>query len=378
VLVGELITFSGWGRTLDKHRLRCFDEEHVQDHWFVFEIGVMTQAGDQIRGDNGQEKEAQDQQSGMKEKLLQQHLRKQDQDQSLTQIQREHDEVSSDAGRAADATYIANEDEEDEEAGLFDGMRSMFEMGFPTSKASASFKCLSGAPINVDFVCSQFSDPGSLQSGKFLWPAARFLAEHICKSVFNPLPQRILELGAGAGLVGLTAAQLFYRQPASQCADNKDASDAMPSRGVVVLTDRDPFLLDMMESDSFPLQPKERLDLKTAEVHWGKKEGIQNAVDVAGGPFDLIIGADLTYSTEVILALMATAGHLLVGRPNAVFLLCSSFRVEETSQIISKECAALGITRTVLRDSITSRKAFPGEPDVIIERFQWCQDALDT
>ena len=73
-------------------------------------------------------------------------------------------------------------------------------------------------------------DPGHVQSGQYLWPAAKYLANHICDVWTDLGSDRLIELGAGCGLVGLTAARL-------------------PNTKVVVFTDYDPGSCKLLEEN---------------------------------------------------------------------------------------------------------------------------------
>lgn len=49
------------------------------------------------------------------------------------------------------------------------------------------------------------TDPGHRQSGQYLWPAAAFLANHLIDAWETVGAACVCELGAGCGLVGITA-----------------------------------------------------------------------------------------------------------------------------------------------------------------------------
>ena len=54
----------------------------------------------------------------------------------------------------------------------------------------------------VIHITSIGSDPGHVQSGQYLWPAAEFACEHLIKNWDILFSHYIIELGAGCGLTG--------------------------------------------------------------------------------------------------------------------------------------------------------------------------------
>lgn len=52
-------------------------------------------------------------------------------------------------------------------------------------------------------VTSTGTDPGHVQSGQYLWPAASFAAAHLIQSWDDLCSQFVLELGSGCGLAGI-------------------------------------------------------------------------------------------------------------------------------------------------------------------------------
>lgn len=68
-------------------------------------------------------------------------------------------------------------------------------------------------------------EPGALQSGHYLWPASKILADHFVASHDSAYlaPANVVELGAGCALLSCMALQLW--QPSLEC---------------IVVTDHDP------------------------------------------------------------------------------------------------------------------------------------------
>ncbi|CAM9518575.1 unnamed protein product [Scytosiphon promiscuus] len=234
----------------------------------------------------------------------------------------------------------------------------MFDNALPKTRRSFQFGDISVAVRLVD------DDPGAVQSGHYVWPAAPALSAYLVdRQSALPRASKCLELGAGCGLAGLVAAQL-------------------PSTRAVVFTDHDPGVLDLirdsiaeqkqepelggtdagakcrciqlswgpvgerenesetrgerwMNAKAHPLAPGPRKDQRelltealanvvgscastpppkredSAEEHCG------GGGDIGGGPpfFDLVIASDAIYSVSVVEPLFQTVSGLL--RPKA-------------------------------------------------------------
>eukprot|EP01036_Dinobryon_divergens_P045029 gene45029-60118_t len=52
------------------------------------------------------------------------------------------------------------------------------------------------------------SEPGHIQSGQYLWPAAQSLSQYLIDNWLALESDVIIELGAGCGLTGLVASKL--------------------------------------------------------------------------------------------------------------------------------------------------------------------------
>jgi hypothetical protein len=122
---------------------------------------------------------------------------------------------------------------------------------------------------------------------RLVWPAARFLIEHGFSTVTGDSPpNKILELGAGLGVVGLAFA----------------ATSLQPV--VVTLTDVDaamPLLIHNVQENSALLP--QHVEIQTKPLLWSTPEdsGTSNMEH-----YDLILGSDLLYNVQSIEALVAT------------------------------------------------------------------------
>jgi predicted nicotinamide N-methyase len=202
-------------------------------------------------------------------------------------------------------------------------------------------------------------DPGSLQSGNYLWPGARILSEYLVKnpSCLPSKPKSILELGAGAAMVSLVALQLY--QSSLQCMYITDRDRGTLERA----RDNYETLEDLYERAGRESEEQQfkvineigSIPVEFQPLKWGDKDDIkrmkQAALDHIDPPiFDVMLMADVIYSTDVVPALFATVDSLLNHR-NGVILLSQSFAFDKaTEDEIISCCEKSGLRQTVLMD----------------------------
>ncbi|XP_070570384.1 protein N-lysine methyltransferase METTL21A-like [Ptychodera flava] len=155
-------------------------------------------------------------------------------------------------------------------------------------------------------------DWGNLGVAAVVWEAAIVLCEYLEKSVkessLQLTNQRVIELGAGTGLVGMIAAVLG---------------------GDVIITDRKMALGQLQENvdENFKTTEKHlRNRIHVQELHWG-----QNLQEYPR-PFDLVLGADIIYIKETFPDLLKTLIHL--SDCDTVILLSCKIRYEKDSNFV--------------------------------------------
>lgn len=194
--------------------------------------------------------------------------------------------------------------------------------------------------------------PGHVQSGHYLWPAAQALANHVISNwsfqadsatsqssgaPTNRLPvcEEVLELGAGCGLSGLTVAQL---PPVQQ----------------LILTDYDPGSLKLLEENIQLNRARLPGESSAHYLKWGQTIPDEVSTPRASGSelsnrFRLILGADLIYSIDVIRPLFTTVGALLAAS-QSVFVLASSFALNEQYELeIDAACEYCHLRRILVK-----------------------------
>ena len=133
-------------------------------------------------------------------------------------------------------------------------------------------------------------------TGSRIWDAGRVLAE-LLSEADDVAGKRVLELGSGTGVGGLSAA--------AAGADH------------VVLTDGVPAALPLLEANVRVNELVSSVDV--CMLRWGDSDDIERVVE-AHGPFDLIVGSDLLYAPEQFDDLLETLEALCTPEQTEVLL----------------------------------------------------------
>lgn len=123
-----------------------------------------------------------------------------------------------------------------------------------------------------------------------VWDSALVLAKLVEQNPWTVRSKRVIELGAGQGVVGVAAAIMG---------------------GDVVVTDH-PLAMDVLERSV--ARNGSGLDLRCAPLDW-----LQPAFQPLGPPFDVILAADVVWMQDLIVPLVKTFG-LLAGKTTSIFL----------------------------------------------------------
>jgi Lysine methyltransferase len=303
--------------------------------------------------------------------------------------------------------------EDDDESSLF-AIDFMFEGSQPSRMEYFTWKLANTAstttqqsptetstapPSTIQVALSIADDnPGAVQSGHYLWPAAKLLADYLVQQHFspssscgncntssssspfrNPPPCSILELGAGCALISLTALQLW--QDSLQCVVVTDhdpgtlerarnnyestlqkimvtaANDDVDQDGMDTINDIGSIPV-VFESLAWSCQHDNDDDGEAARIRVLLEEHT-NAEDSA---VDVILGSDLIYDIHVVEPLLTTAARFLSKKKRqqsassscgsgggACFLLSQSFAYDNaTEQEIDATCQKLGLQRKIL------------------------------
>ncbi|OQR90337.1 hypothetical protein ACHHYP_05616 [Achlya hypogyna] len=174
-------------------------------------------------------------------------------------------------------------------------------------------------------------NPGFVQSGHYVWPAAPALCEYMEANLASLPKGNVIELGAGCGLAGLVFAQL---DPTSR----------------IIFTDHDPGVLKTIEHNVTMQVHREQAVCHTQSLRWGPEGAneIEAIERIQGnGATDLIVGTDVIYAREIVGLLFWTIDRLLAS--HGKFLMCSSFCYDdETEAEIDTMCTKYGLSRHII------------------------------
>ncbi|TRZ00992.1 hypothetical protein DNTS_033376 [Danionella cerebrum] len=136
-----------------------------------------------------------------------------------------------------------------------------------------------------------------------VWDAAIVLCMYLEAGNVDLKGKRVIELGAGTGLVGIVAALLGAN---------------------VTITDRAPALELLSANVRENVPPDQQGAMRVSELTWG-----ENLELYSPGSFDLILGADIVYLEESFPALLRTLEHL-----SAEVLLSCRIRYERDERFL--------------------------------------------
>jgi predicted nicotinamide N-methyase len=171
-------------------------------------------------------------------------------------------------------------------------------------------------PSGIEVALRTIGDkPGHVQSGQYLWPAARAAGIYLINNWEVLKSDSVLELGAGCGLSGIVASKL-------------------PGVELVVWTDYDPGSLQLI-TENTEENCSYTCKCRVHFLEWGKpidaETRRENCYPANG--FRLVVGSDLIYCKDVIEPLFRTVAETLHGE--GIFVLVSSFQLNEVLLPIS-------------------------------------------
>ncbi|KAJ3052155.1 hypothetical protein HK097_006801, partial [Rhizophlyctis rosea] len=160
-----------------------------------------------------------------------------------------------------------------------------------------------GEPISLTIYQDQHAD---FIAGK-VWPSGPLLATYLSRTLpLNPptTPLRIVELGAGTGITGLSVAKLLSR-----------ITPQPPEPHEVILTDLSlalPLLDRNILANFPPSSIPSPVTVRTTRLHWGSSADTQCLLN-SNPPFTMIIAADVIYFPNLYDPLIETLVELAGG-----------------------------------------------------------------
>ena len=157
-------------------------------------------------------------------------------------------------------------------------------------------------------------------TGQIVWMVSRVTAHYIAREGERLLAgARVLELGAGAGLVGLVASR-WARE--------------------LTLSDNEGEVLSLLERNLAHVPPS--CSASVVDLDWGDARAHARLQ-----PFPVILGADVVFWSAAIAPLISSVAALL-HRPGGVFILGYYNRVESMRTRLLEEAAKAGLVWEVV------------------------------
>ncbi|KAI1108891.1 S-adenosyl-L-methionine-dependent methyltransferase [Nemania sp. NC0429] len=169
---------------------------------------------------------------------------------------------------------------------------------------------------------------GSRTTGHRTWEAALHLGSYLLTDSGRDLirGKSVLELGAGTGFLAIL------------CAKHLGARH-------VTTTDGDEMVVDYLRENLVLNDIADDLVVTARALWWGDDlNGTWVEQDCSSHPYDVVIGADITYDKVAITALVKTLRHLFDMKPNVLVIIASVVRNAETFQTFQDECARSNFT----------------------------------
>jgi predicted nicotinamide N-methyase len=171
---------------------------------------------------------------------------------------------------------------------------------------------------------SRFIFASSGTTGLRTWESSLHLGNHLLHNPSLIASKSILELGAGTGYVSLLCAKYLH-------ASHVIATDISPE--VISSIETNIYLNDLQDTSLIAAKP----------LAWGHPLlGTESESWNDGLKIDIVLGADLTYDSNGIPALVATFLDLFSLFPEVKVLIAAPIRNENTFDIFSRRCNMMG------------------------------------
>lgn len=212
-----------------------------------------------------------------------------------------------------------------------------------------SLRVVDDVVLNVDVGSYRHLDPFTA-SGASVWPATAVLTKYLAEEAQRArLAQKsVLELGSGMGLVGMAAAVLGAKSVcltdrlipplhridplddsvvADSCSSSRGSDEMLKALRTNVDENRTVIQSHHSSKNSSADPPK----ISVEEIAFGNHDQVQSACQLHG-PFDVILGSDITYLEPVLPSLVETLqwssalGHCHETRPNPALVILAHSR----------------------------------------------------
>ncbi|KAI2601817.1 putative methyltransferase-domain-containing protein [Hypoxylon sp. NC1633] len=164
---------------------------------------------------------------------------------------------------------------------------------------------------------------GSQTTGFRTWEASLHLGSYLLTETGSQLVRgkNVLELGAGTGFLSILSAKHLQANH-------------------LTITDGDGRVIDALRENLAINDLNTREKVRTDILTWGRAlKGTWVEEDFANHPYDVVIGADITYNKVTISALVLTMQNLFDMRPGLAMVIGGVVRDAEMFQTFKVECA---------------------------------------
>ncbi|KAI0025899.1 S-adenosyl-L-methionine-dependent methyltransferase [Xylariomycetidae sp. FL0641] len=169
---------------------------------------------------------------------------------------------------------------------------------------------------------------GSRTTGFRTWEAALHLGTFLLSDRGSGYVRgrNILELGAGTGFLAILCAKYLGAKH-------------------VTTTDGDEGVVESLKENLQLNDLEDGTQVKTNTLWWGEEvKGTWLEEDCRATPYDVVLGADITYDKDACKALATTLAHLFDLRPQLLVLIAGVVRNAETFQTFIDECGRRSFT----------------------------------
>lgn len=237
-------------------------------------------------------------------------------------------------------------------------------VSYPGTPVTQRIDCLTAASTDFDL------------TGQILWLVSRVMSHHLAATDGRDVKGRdVIELGAGAGLVGLTATQW--------------------ARSVILTDEEDEVLALLRRNEAAGHAAPSCELLAVAPLSWGDAATTAAALALPrpgrppGAHYDVVLGADVVYWSASVGPLVAAVAAVLE-RPAGVWLLGYTARVETMRPALLGAAEAAGLRWEVVpwrfglgEGAAAAAEAPPPYPPTSLERmelfrFTWAEAATAT
>ncbi|CAM1509397.1 Fc.00g031360.m01.CDS01 [Cosmosporella sp. VM-42] len=179
-------------------------------------------------------------------------------------------------------------------------------------------------------------------TGLRTWEAGLHLGTYLCQNASIVKGKRVLELGAGTGLISILCANFLGSTHVIASDGADDVINNLPEA----------FFLNHLQNSS---------RIKPMELKWGHAlMGTEEEKWNGGQPVDVVLGADITYDHRASPALVATLLDLFSLYPTVEVYIASTQRNEKTSRVFLDKCQENGLLVEDLQYEVPKREMQEG------------------